>query len=207
MLSKFMALFKKRQPELLMSKNPDYLGYDVGDWTYGRPEIMKWDDKTRLKIGKFCSIARGVRILLGGNHCTHWVTTYPMGLVFEEARCIPNQAISKGDISVGNDVWIGVNSIILSGVTIGDGAVVGAGSVVTRDVAPYAIAAGNPAKTIRKRFDERTIESLLAIKWWDWPMEQIKESLPLLMSDNVDTFITKYKQGQTDKLSLAGWAQ
>lgn len=95
---------------------------------------------------------------------------------------------------IGNDVWIGVNACVLSGVRIGDGAVVGACSVVTRDVPPYAIVAGNPARLVRKRFDDETIEELLKIKWWDWDIERIKENLPLLLSENVKDFAEKNEE-------------
>ncbi len=174
-----------------MSKNKKYSQYDIGDWTYGHPKIIPSNDAT-LKIGKFCSIAPGTRIIIGGGHRMDWITTYPFSNLFEEAEHIEGHPTTKGDIVIGNDVWIGTESVILSGVEIGDGAVVGARSVVTKDVPPYAIAAGNPAKIIRYRFDEITIKKLMELKWWDWPMNVIEEALPNLLSTDINTLLSKY---------------
>ena len=151
-----------------------------------------------LKIGKFCSIANDVQIFLGGNHRIDWITTYPFSVLnsWPEAKDIKGHPCTKGDVIIGNDVWIGRKTLILSGVTIGDGAIVGARSVVTKDVAPYSIVAGNPAKLIRKRFDEKTIEKLLEIKWWDWNLEKIKKNLPLLLSNNIEQFFADNCPGQ-----------
>jgi acetyltransferase-like isoleucine patch superfamily enzyme len=144
-----------------------------------------------LKIGKFCSIAARVTIALGGNHRSDLVTTYPfIAFVADwpEAECLSGEdvaAVSKGDVIIGNDVWIGYGVMILSGVTIGDGAVIGAGSVVTKDVEPYSIVAGNPARLIRKRFNDETIRKLLEIKWWDWPPEKIGKNLDVICGTDV----------------------
>jgi len=188
------SLLRKDQP-LFTNQKEQYKNFEIGDWTYGSPTVRKWNDETRLKIGKFCSIARGVQILLGGEHHIHWITTYPFYVFFADKETAFKQPHTKGDIVIGNDVWIGVNAVILSGVTIGDGAVIGAASVVTRDIPPYTIAAGNPAKPIRKRFEEPAIQALLAIRWWDWPVEQIKDAMPLLLSNNLDAFVAKYANG------------
>ncbi len=104
---------------------------------------------------------------------------------------------TKGDVVIGNDVWLGNGAFILSGVTIGDGAVIGARSVITRNVAPYSITAGNPAKLYRFRFDEQQIAELLKIAWWEWPFEKIKEAWPLLMSTNIEEFIRTYRASST----------
>jgi len=174
-----------------MNKNKIYSQYDIGDWTYGYPKVIPSKAAT-LKIGKFCSIAPGTRIILGGDHRTDWVTTYPFSTLFEEAEHIEGHPKTKGDVVIGNDVWMGTDSVILSGVEIGDGVVIGARSVITKDVPPYAIAAGNPAKIIRYRFDELTIKKLLEIKWWDWPMNEIEEALPHLLSSDITTLLSKY---------------
>jgi len=161
---------------------------EIGDYTYGRPKLLSWDEEgTRLKIGKFCSISEEVIILLGGNHHTEWVTTYPfMGFADEwpEAKDIGGhpRTKSKGDVIIGNDVWIGYGAMIMSGVTIGDGAVIGARALVTRDVEPYSIVAGNPARLVRKRFDEQTIQMLMEIRWWDWPIDKIKANMGVILS-------------------------
>jgi acetyltransferase-like isoleucine patch superfamily enzyme len=105
---------------------------------------------------------------------------------------ITGHPTTKGNVVIGNDVWIGFGAIILSGVTIGDGAAIGACSVVTRDVPPYAIAAGNPAQIIRYRFPEEIVATLLRIKWWDWPEDKVKENLHLICSDSMGVFIKKF---------------
>lgn len=135
----------------------------------------------RLIIGKFCAIARGVEFVMNGaNHRMGSVTTYPfniMGGGWEKCTPQKDELPFKGDTVVGNDVWIGQNATILPGVTIGDGAIIAANSVVTRDVPPYGIAGGNPAKLIRTRFDDGMITFLLELKWWDWPAERIFRNL------------------------------
>lgn len=120
-------------------------------------------------------IREEVVFLLGGEHRADWITTYPFNALFGEGAHITGHPSSKGDIVVGNDVWIGYQSCILSGVTIGNGAIIGAKSVVTKDVPPYAIVAGNPAKFIRYRFPQETIDKLEHLAWWDWDISVIKE--------------------------------
>jgi acetyltransferase-like isoleucine patch superfamily enzyme len=179
---------------IFTNQQDQYKNFEIGDWTYGSPTVLRWNDETRLEIGKFCSIAKGVQILLGGEHHLHWVTTYPLYVFLANEETAFKQPHTKGNIIIGNDVWIGVNAVILSGVTIGNGAVVGAASVVTRDIPPYTIAAGNPAKPIRKRFEDPIIQALLKISWWDWPVEQIKEAIPLLLSSDLTAFVAKYSR-------------
>lgn len=175
---------------LFMCDNPEYSKYSIGKFSYGQPLVISWEENAALRVGSFCSFSTGVTILLGGEHRTNWVTTYPFHRVLREFENLQYPS-TKGDVSIGNDVWIGKNALILSGVTIGDGAVVGAGSVVTRDVPPYSIVAGNPARLVRKRFDDDTIGKLLKIKWWDWDIERIKENMPLLFSERVKEFVEK----------------
>jgi len=146
---------------------------ECGEFTYGVPVVHRWDETTRLKVGKFCSIGGGVNILLGGEHHHEWITTYPFDVLLMDGV-----AKSKGDVVIGNDVWIGDFVTILSGVTIGDGAVIGAGSVVTRNVQPYTIVGGNPAKFIKAREN-------ICSDWWDLPLEQLAEVIPMLLDENV----------------------
>jgi acetyltransferase-like isoleucine patch superfamily enzyme len=174
-----------------MRNNPKYLKYSIGEFTYGEPLILEWGENTTLKIGKFCSFAKDVTILLGGNHRGDWITTFPFSAFFDEFKHIPGHPATKGDVIIGNDVWIGTDSLILSGVNIGDGAIVGARSVVTKNVEPYAIVAGNPAKQIKTRFTDDVIEDLLKIEWWNWEIEEIKENMSLLLSSDVQKFIDK----------------
>ena len=195
-LCKRKALKKSNQKdindELLMSRNTKYSQYEIGDWTYGNPIIKKWGNDTKLKIGRFCSIAVNVQFLLGGEHRIDWITTYPMNIMIPEASDYRGHPSTKGDVSVGNDVWIGQNVIILSGVSIGDGAVIGAGSVISRDIPAYAVAAGNPAKIIKYRFSEEQILCLQKISWWNWPYDKVIKALPYLLSPDIEEFIKIY---------------
>lgn len=139
-------------------------------------------NRDKLKIGKFCSIACGIKFLFNSaNHALDSLSTYPFPLFFEEWNLEKEKVTdawdNRGDIVIGNDVWIGYEAVILSGVTIGDGAIIGTRAVVTKDVPPYTIVGGVPAKPIRKRFDEKVIEELLKIKWWDWTEEKIARNI------------------------------
>ena len=145
----------------------------------------------KLIIGKFCSIACGVKFLFNSaNHTLSSLSTYPFPLFFEEwgleKKNVADSWDNKGDIIVGNDVWIGYEAVILSGVTIGDGAVIGARAVVTKDVPPYTIVGGVPAKPIKKRFSEENIKKLQSICWWDWPKEKIAENITAIQSGNIE---------------------
>jgi acetyltransferase-like isoleucine patch superfamily enzyme len=177
---------------IFMNKNKTYKRFDIGDWSYGQPKVYSWDEGSTVKIGKFCSFADGVIIIVGGEHRIDWITTYPFSELFKKAKLFKGHPKSKGDIKIGNDVWIGANALILSGIEIGDGAVIGAGSVVVKNVEPYAIVGGNPAKLIRYRFDEQIIKKLREIAWWNWPILKIEEAWPLLLSSNINDFILKY---------------
>lgn len=167
-----------------------YPQYRIGLGTYGVPIVFSDNQTTTLKIGSFCSISDNVRIFLGGMHRTDWVTSYPFPAFCSEAKHIKDYSISKGDVVIGSDVWLCANSIILSGVTIGHGAVVANGSIVTKDVEPYAIVAGNPAKTIRYRFDKNICDRLLATSWWDWPEHKILDNVELLCNGDIEEFLT-----------------
>lgn len=139
-------------------------------------------NRDKLKIGKFCSIACGAKFLFNSaNHALDSLSTYPFPLFFEEWNLEKEKVTeawdNRGDIVIGNDVWIGYEAVILSGVTVGDGAIIGTRAVVTKDVPPYTIVGGVPAKAIRKRFDEKVIKELLKIKWWDWTEEKIARNI------------------------------
>lgn len=144
----------------------------------------------KLKIGKFCSIACGAKFLFtSGNHAMQSLSTYPFPIFFEEwnldARDICSAWDNKGDIIIGSDVWIGYEAVIMAGVTIGDGAIIGTRAVVTKDVPPYTIVGGVPAKMIRKRFDDATIERLEKLRWWDWDAAKIQRNISAIQSGDI----------------------
>lgn len=177
---------------LLMAENPRFAAHKIGRGTYGNPQVLSWRDGTALEIGSFCSISDSVTIMLGGEHRTDWVTTYPFSKLFPEAGGFRGHPHTKGDVVIGNDVWIGYGALILSGVRIGNGAVVAARSVVRGEVKPYSIVAGNPSRHVMFRFDQATVNSLEEIAWWDWPMAKIKEAWPLLLSGDAEAFVNAY---------------
>ena len=174
-------------------KNPDII---VGDFTYFSDVDFEshvthhygfYGDK--LIIGKFCQIASGVEFVMNGaNHQMNAVSTYPFYIMEGWEQDIPplTEMPYKGDTVIGNDVWIGQNVTILSGVHIGDGAIIGMNSVVGSDVPPYTIVAGNPARTIRKRFDDELIELMLEFRWWDRSIEEINSLIPILSCSDLE---------------------
>lgn len=180
--------FKAPKASIYMSENPKYIKYQVGDYTYGKPEIYGFGEN--LKIGRYCSIGPNVTFLLGGNHRVDWVSTYPFNALYKEFEYIKGHPSSKGEIVIKNDVWLGAESMILSGVTIGNGAVIGSRSVVTKSIPAYAIAVGNPAKVIKYRFSDIQISKLEDSKWWELDYEELKEFIPSLQNDKIDEFLT-----------------
>jgi len=163
-----------------------------GKYTYRMPNIYWQNDNAKLVVGNFCSIAQNVSVYLGGNHRTDWVTTYPFGHIHQNKFNNFNgngHPGTKGDVIIGNDVWIGSNVTIMSGVKIGDGVVIANNSHVVKNVEPYSLVGGNPAKLIKYRFTPEQIEKLLEIKWWHWDDEKINQFTPLLCNNNIDEFI------------------
>lgn len=151
-------------------------------------------NQDRLIIGKFCSIACGVKFLFNSaNYTLKSLSNYTFPLFFEEwglnKKNVASAWDNKEDIIIGNDVWIGYEAVIMAGVHIGDGAVIAARAVVTKDVPPYTIVGGTPARKIRMRFEEETIAKLQQIQWWNWPVEKIRRSLPYIMEGTVDRLI------------------
>jgi len=168
-----------------------YPQFQFGRETYGNPKVYSWGEGATLKVGSFTSMASGVQIFLGGEHRIDWVTTFPFNVLWKEGEGIFGHPKTKGDVLIGNDVWIATEAIVMSGVTISDGAVVGARAVVTKDVSPYTVVAGNPAREIGKRFDDEIIQRLLVVKWWLWDDDKIKEALPLLLSSKITDFLER----------------
>jgi chloramphenicol O-acetyltransferase type B len=169
--------------------------YRFGKGTYARHlDVHDWRQGSTLEIGAFCSLANSVQIFLGGDHRSDLVTTFPFDTLWKSDQPLTPHQSTKGGVRIGNDVWIGREAVIMAGVTIGDGAVVGAHAVVGKNVAPYAIVVGNPAREIRKRFDDETIRELLEIRWWDLDDAVISQLLPLLMNTDVAALIKAVKQ-------------
>ena len=174
----------------------------IGDFTdLSRTEVYPGDYNTKLTVGKYCSVSWDVSFLLGTGHIPEFNTTYTFGRSIMAYKHIKNE-MKKGDIAVGNDVWIASGVKILAGVKIGDGAVIGANSLVTKDVPKYAVYGGNPAKLIRMRFSDDIIKIFDEIKWWDWPLEDINKAVPILQSTDIaalkryyDENIVKQKNG------------
>jgi acetyltransferase-like isoleucine patch superfamily enzyme len=166
----------------------------IGKYTYGIPNIYiaNNNENSKLVIGNYCSILENVNIYLGGTDRSNWISTYPFGHIYtKQFNCInlvDNPKI-KGDVIIGNDVWIGENVKIISGITIGDGAVILNNSHIVKDVEPYSIVSGNPAVLVKYKFTQEQIENLLIIKWWEWDEKKINYYIPLLCSDDIDEFI------------------
>ena len=169
--------------------------YPVGVGTYGVPRIHNYPKNAGLSIGAYCSIAAEVEIFLGGEHNTDWVTTFPMDAMWPD-QAHAGHPKTRGDVRIGNDVWIGRGATIMSGVTVGDGAVIAAKALVVKDVAPYTIVGGNPAKPIRAPFAPEIVEQLRAIRWWDWPPERVRAAAPLLQSPDIAGFIRAVEEGR-----------
>ena len=181
-------------------KNPNII---VGDYTYydDFENVENFEKNVKylfdfvgdkLIIGKFCMIASDVKFIMNGaNHLTDSISTYPFAIFghgWEDAMN-GKQYPLKGDIVIGNDVWIGYNATIMAGVNIGDGAIIATNSTVTKDVQPYSIVGGNPAKEIKKRFSDQKIKELLELKWWNWNIDKITKNLPNLTGNKIDDLI------------------
>lgn len=191
---KIQSRFRKTIPVRFL--RDAYPVYDIGYGSYGDLSIHSYDPDDQLSIGQYCSFARGSHIILGGEHRVDWVSTYPFSAIDAEHIGIKGHPLSKGPVCIGSDVWVGFNAMIVSGITIGDGAVIAAGAVITKDVPPYAIVGGNPAKPIRYRFDPETINKLMAIKRWDWDKNRINKTVRMLLNSDIDAFISGVEAGE-----------
>lgn len=169
----------------------------VGKYTYGVENVrtLTWGEGSTLSIGSFCSLAANIVVYLGGNHRVDWITTYPFGHtsknVFNRFNGVGHPK-TNGNVIIGNDVWIGSNATIMSGVKIGDGAVIANNSHIVKNVEPYTIVGGNPGKLIKQRFDDNTIKKLLELKWWNFDDNTINEITPLLCSTNLDELFERF---------------
>ncbi|WOC17072.1 type B chloramphenicol O-acetyltransferase [Pseudochrobactrum sp. MP213Fo] len=178
-------------PNIIVGRFSYYSGYYHGHSFNDCARYLLPDENAdKLIIGSFCSIGSGAAFIMAGNqgHRNEWVSTFPFYWMPEVPAFAgaENGYLPAGDTVIGNDVWIGSEVIIMPGIKIGDGAVIGTRALVTRDVEPYTIIGGNPAKQIRKRFDDEKIELLLKIKWWNWSDQQLQQAMPFLTSGNID---------------------
>jgi acetyltransferase-like isoleucine patch superfamily enzyme len=178
----------------------------MSEHSYAAPRILTVEQSyldVRVTIGKYSSVSDTCEILLGVDHRPDWVTTYPLRIKYGlDGAYKDGLPATKGSVTIGNDVWIGWRAIITSGVSIGDGAVVGAGAVVTKDVEPYAIVAGNPAAMKRRRFNDETCEALLRIAWWDWSHEKVLSHVGQLSTPKIEQFVAAHDTLQPDGCSI-----
>lgn len=215
-----MTIFKSYRDSVFIKDSLKCVHVSVGDYSYysgyyhGKSFedcVMYLDEldnersvetTDRLMIGKFCSIASGVKFMMGGTqgHNYQWITTYPLDCFdddFDNYKTQPPKGYKlKGDTLIGNDVWLGAESMIMPGIQIGDGAVIAARAIVTKNVGPYEIWGGNPARLIKKRFSDEDIEKLLQIQWWDWDLSTLKKNLGLLRSNDVAGLWHKHTSGE-----------
>ena len=183
-------------PNILVGEYSIYNDFENDPTQFERQNVLYHYpiNHDRLVIGKFCSIACGAKFLFNSaNHTLRSLSTYPFPLLFEEwglqKERIADSWDNKGDIVIGNDVWIGYQAVILAGVTIGDGAIVGSRAVVTKDVPAYTIVGGVPAKSIRRRFPDEIVETLLQLQWWDWPKERIAQNIAAIQSGSIEQIV------------------
>ncbi len=171
----------------------------IGPHTYGKPQIISFaGDNGSVTIGNYCSVARNVKIIVGGNHRTDWISTFPLRIAFNlPEKYEDGHPQSNGPVRIGNDVWLGYGCTIMSGITIGDGAVVASNSLVVKDIPPYAIAGGNPADIIKYRFEKIEIESLMSIRWWEWDDKRVLKNVDLICASNIKAFIDKHIHGSS----------
>jgi acetyltransferase-like isoleucine patch superfamily enzyme len=188
-----MGLLRGLRIKLGLKKDPlpPLPGVEIGRHTYGltKESFFVPHENVPVRIGSFCSIGPDVLFICAAEHRVDTATTFPIQFANGKIRNA-NGTAGKGPITVGHDVWIGARCIVLSGVTIGNGAVLGAGSIVTRDIPPYAIAVGNPARTIRYRFAPDVIRRLQSLEWWNWSDDLIGERVELLTATDVDRFLS-----------------
>ena len=168
----------------------------LGDFSYCRGinilDVIN-DGSIKVEIGKFCSLAQNINFMLGADHQAGWSTTYPFNRLLGCDEKDNSNVVSKGSITIGNDVWIGADATVLSGVHIGDGCIVGNHAVVTKDVPPYSVIVGNPGRVVKQRFPKDKQDKLLEIKWWDWDLQMLFDALPLVQSEDIESLYTFWK--------------
>ncbi len=195
---KAISYIRNKWAHHLFLKSKKYVD-SWGNKSYGEPHIVCYDLVSKLSVGKYVSISDRVSILLGANHKKGLITTYPRSLINKGVS--QQQTNEPGSVIIGNDVWVGYGVTIIGPVSIGDGAIVGAGALVLSDVAPYSVVGGVPAKELKKRFNEDAIYDLQKVKWWDKTDEEIKNMEGDLYSSDPKVFIEKYltREGESSK--------
>jgi len=188
-----MSKFLKKAARIFSGKKsrdilPDYVSIGRGTYGVNRNTIQGMSPDAPVSIGNFCSFGQETLIFSKADHALNLPSTYPLRTMLLHPERGDQDAVTKGAVNIGHDVWVGARAMILSGVTIGDGAVIGAGAIVSKNVPPYAIFAGNPARLVRYRFSEHQIEALQRIAWWDWPDNKIRDFEAQLYGD-IDAFI------------------
>lgn len=184
--------FGRQPPKSLQERFPQF---DIGEGSYGPIRVIRFSADESLRIGKYCSFAQDVTILLGGEHRYDWMTTFPFSELDPQHAQIEGHPRTKGPVIIGHDVWVGYGATILSGVTVGHGAVIGARSLVAADVPPYSIVSGNPASLRGYRFCKEVRQRLLDLTWWDWPREKIDLAMPHLLQGDPLQFLAKFETG------------
>ena len=174
--------------------------WSMGLRSYGRPVVHVFrGDVNRVDVGRYCSISTGVELFVGGNHRVDWPSTWPFRELLDKPGAFERGCpSSRGDITIGSDVWLGRGCTVLSGVTIGHGAAIGARAVVSSDVRPYAIVGGNPGREVRRRFADDVVDELLALRWWDWPVEVVDAHWELFCSDDMPAFLAAARRISAD---------
>lgn len=186
--TKVFIYFSYKKSEYLFWRSKKYIT-SWGEGTYGIVSIICFDQVSRISVGSYCSIASDVTFLIGANHRKGLVTTFPMDRIDNSKTT--KDSNERGDITIGNDVWIGYGATIIGEVKVGDGAIIGARSLVVDDVPPYAVVGGVPARVIKYRFEKNIIEKFLEIKWWNWGIEKIKNNFNDIYSTDIENFINK----------------
>lgn len=202
MVTRVLGIVRGRLRKFLWRRAEEKLrrlpGLRVGRYSYGISvrNLFECSAKAPLTVGSFCSIAEDVMFMCRANHPLDRTSTFPLEVAVTRTKPSRSDLVSSGPIVLGNDVWIGLRAVVMSGVNIGDGAVVAAGSIVTKDVPPYAIVGGSPAKILKYRFPPGVIEELLRVKWWDWPDEKIRAETSLIAGP-IDVFLDKHRIAST----------
>lgn len=185
-------------PNIVAGAYSYYAGYYHGHSFDDCAHFLSFERRNvdKLYIGKFCAIGSGAVFIMGGNqgHNNGWATAFPFTMFddFKGVNNAPKAFKRSGDTIIGNDVWIGEEALIMPGVVVGDGAIIGARAVVTRDVEPYSVVVGNPARHIHYRFNDEQIANLMEMQWWDWPVDVIKQELPLICSKDIAALYQKW---------------